>query len=63
MIFFKNIFKTHKQTSCKTSTNIIVLKLGPERRVDPGLELGRVKEKIKGEKTRRDPVKTRSQTR
>ena len=34
----------------------IVLKLGPARWVDPGIESGRVEEKIRKEKTRCDPA-------
>jgi hypothetical protein len=37
----------------------IVLKPGPAWWVDPGLELGRVEEKIEKEKTRCDSVATR----
>jgi hypothetical protein len=36
---------------------IVVLKLGPVRRVDPGLELDRVEEKTGKEKTRCDPAR------
>jgi hypothetical protein len=36
---------------------IVVLKLGPVRWVDPGLELDRVEEKTEKEKTRCDPAR------
>jgi hypothetical protein len=46
--------------------SIIVLKLGPARQIDPGLELGWVEEKIREEKTwltRQNPVKNPVATR